>query len=119
MTTVNITTENDCDFYRVFQYVTVLGVPINITGKSMEMMLRKHATDATAVLRLGTDTGEITLTDPVNGYFSVWIKQLDLERLPLGDYDQSNIMTNIATGFKTKLWSGTLTNNAGPTRGTL
>jgi hypothetical protein len=117
MTTVNITAENDADFYRVFQYQTVAGVPINITGTTMEMMLRRHAEDATAVMRLGTDTGEIVYTNAVQGLFSIMIKQIELQRLPLGDYDQSNIMTT--GGLKTKLWSGTLTNQAGPTRGTI
>jgi hypothetical protein len=114
MTTVNITVENDADFYRVFQYQTISGTPINISGASMEMMLRRHAADETAELRLATDSGEIVLTDPVNGFFSLRISQDTLEHLGLGDYDHSNIMT--IAGYKTKIWSGTLTNNAGPTR---
>jgi hypothetical protein len=115
MAIVDITVENDADFYRLFQYVQASdNAPINITGASMEMMLRHHAEDVTALLRLGTDTGEIAITDPVNGLFSVLIAQLTLEQLGLGTYDHSNIMT--LNGMKTKVWSGTLTNNAGPTR---
>jgi hypothetical protein len=115
MAVVNITVENDADFYRVFQYVMAsAGTPINITGASMEMMLRRHAEDAEALLRLATDTGEIVITDPANGLFSVTIRQDVLERLGLGSFDQSNIMT--LAGYKTKIWSGTLVNNAGPTR---
>lgn len=114
MATVNITVSNDADFYRAFQYQTVSGMPINITGNSMEMMLRRHAKDEAAVLRLGTDTGEIVLVDAVNGLFSVRIAQETLERLGLGDFDQSNIMTEGTN--KIRIWSGTLTNNAGPTR---
>ena len=115
MSTVNITVTNDADFYRAFQYVmSSAGTPIDITGASMEMMLRRHAADAEALLRLGTDSGEIVLTDPANGLFTVMIRQDTLERLGLGSYDQSLIMT--LGGFKTKIWSGTLANNAGPTR---
>jgi hypothetical protein len=115
MATVNITVENDADFYRTFQYVMATsGTPINITGASLEMMLRRHAEDVDAVLRLGTDTGEIVLIDPVNGLFTVLITQDTLAHLALGSYDHSNIMT--LGGFKTKIWSGTLINNAGPTR---
>jgi hypothetical protein len=115
MAIVNITVENDADFYRLFQYVQASdGTPIDITGASMEMMLRRHAEDVTALLRLATDTGEIVLTDPVNGLFSVMIAQLVLEQLDLGSYDHSNIMT--LGGLKTRIWSGTLVNNAGPTR---
>lgn len=114
MATVNITVENDADFYRAFQYVMASGAPINMSGASLEMMLRRHAEDAEALLRLATDTGEIVLSDPVNGLFTVYIAQLTLERLGLGSFDQSNIMT--LGGLKTKIWSGTLVNNAGPTR---
>jgi hypothetical protein len=44
----------------------------------------------------------------------VKITQDTLARLPLGSYDHSNIMTR--GDDKTKIWSGTLINNAGPTR---
>lgn len=115
MATVNITVENDADFYRTFQYVmSSSSTPIDMTGATLEMMLRRHAADVEALMRLATDTGEIVLTDPVNGLFTVMIRQDALERLGLGDFDHSNIMTR--GGFKTKIWSGTLTNNAGPTR---
>jgi hypothetical protein len=114
MTTVNITVTNDADFYRTFQYITVAGEPIDLTGTSMVMMLRRRAADNAVLIRLGTDTGEIVYIDPVNGFFTVKIDQLTLERLGLGDFDHSNILTN--TAGKTKVWSGTLTNGAGPTR---
>jgi hypothetical protein len=115
MAIVNITVTNDADFYRAFQYVmATAGTPIDISGASLEMMLRRHAEDVEALMRLGTDTGEIVLTDPVNGLFTVMIRQEELERLGLGSFDHSNIMT--LGGLKTKIWSGTLTNNAGPTR---
>jgi hypothetical protein len=115
MAIVNITVENDADFYQLFQYVMVTsGAPINMTGASLEMMLRRHASDETAVLRLATDTGDFTLTDPINGFFTLRIGQDVLERLGLGSYDQSNIMT--VGGLKTRIWSGTLVNNPGPTR---
>jgi hypothetical protein len=115
MSTVNITVTNDADFYRAFQYVTsATGAPIDITGTSMEMMLRRHAEDVDALLRLGTDTGEIVLYDPAHGFFTVMIRQDTLERLGLGSYDHSLIMTQL--GLKIKIWDGTLVNNAGPTR---
>jgi hypothetical protein len=115
MAIVNITVENDADFYRTFQYVMSSSLtPIDISGASLEMMLRRHAADAEALLRLATDSGEIVLTDPANGFFTVYIAQLTLERLGLGSFDHSNIMT--LGGLKTKIWSGTLVNNAGPTR---
>jgi hypothetical protein len=115
MAIVDIVVANDADFNRQFQYVQASdNAPINITGAAMEMMLRANAADATAYLRLGTDTGEITITDPVNGLFSVYVSQATLAQLALGTYDQSNIMT--IGPNKTRIWSGTFTNNAGPTR---
>jgi hypothetical protein len=115
MATVNITVTNDADFYRMFQYVqTPSNTPIDMTGASLEMMLRRHAEDAEALLRLGTDTGEIVMTDPLHGFFTILITQDTLAHLGLGSFDHSNIMTQGT--LKTKIWSGTLTNNAGPTR---
>jgi hypothetical protein len=114
MAVVNITTQNDADFYRTFAWQTVAGVPINMTGMALEMMLRRHAEDQAAVLRLATDSGEIVLVNPTSGIFTVRISQDVLERLGLGDFDQSNIATR--NGQKVRVWSGTLTNNAGATR---
>ncbi|TYL87454.1 hypothetical protein [Bradyrhizobium cytisi] len=114
MAIVNITTENDADFYRTFIWQTIDGAPIDLSGGLLEMMLRRRAEDETALLRLGSDTGEIKLTDPVNGQFTVRIDQLTLARLGLGSFDQSNIFNR--NGYKVRVWSGTLINNAGPTR---
>ena len=114
MSIVNITVENDADFYRVFQYQMADATPIDMSGASLEMMLRWRAEDDTAVLRLATDSGEFSLIDAVAGKFSLLIRQPAIEQLALGTYDQSNIMT--VAGYKTKIWSGTFTINAGPTR---
>lgn len=114
MSIVNITVYNDADFYRTFGWQTLVGNPIDLTGGVMEMMLRRHASDEAAVLRLGSDSGEIVFTDPVNGVFTVRIAQDKLVRLGIGDFDQSNIFTRNA--YKVRVWSGMLTNNAGPTR---
>jgi hypothetical protein len=119
MAIVNITVENDADFYQLFQYVTTnadgsIGVPVDMTGASLEMMLRRHAADETALLRLATDTGDFVLTDTVNGFFTLMIKQPVLQQLGLGSFDQSNIMT--LSGLKTKLWSGMIVVSPGPTR---
>lgn len=115
MAIVNITVENDADFYRTFLWQTLAEVPINMTGMTLEMMLRRHASDQAALLRLATDTGEIVLTNPTNGEFTVRITQDALVHLGLGDFSQSNIAT-LVDGLKVRVWSGTLTNNAGPTR---
>jgi hypothetical protein len=114
MAIVNITTHNDADLYRAFVWQTVDGAAIDLTGGSMEMMLRRRAEDQVAVMRLATDTGDIVFTNPVAGQFTVRIAQAELERLGLGDFDHSNIFSR--SGNKIRVWSGTLTNNAGATR---
>jgi hypothetical protein len=114
MAVVNITVYNDADFYRTFVWQTVAGAPIDMTGGAMEMMLRRHAEDQIAEMRLGTDTGEIVFTNPTAGQFTVRITQAELERLALGEYEQSNIFTR--GGNKVRVWSGSLLNNAGATR---
>jgi len=116
MSIVTITVSNDADFNRTFQYMTGgdFPMPIDLAGSSMEMMLRRRAEDEVALLRLATATGEIVYTDTANGYFTVLIKQEVLERLGLGDFEHSLILTRGES--KTEVWSGTFTNNAGPTR---
>ena len=114
MAIVNITTQNDADFYRTFIWQTIAGAPIDLTGGSMEMMLRRRAEDETALLRLATDSGEIVFTNPVAGQFTLRITQHTLEQLGPGDFDQSNIFNR--NGYKVRVWTGTFINNAGPTR---
>ena len=114
MAIVTITVENDADFYRTFIWQTLAGDPIDMTGVKLEMMLRRHAEDKAAVMRLGTDTGELVLTNPQQGQFTVRIAQGELEKLGLGDFEQSMIANR--NGYKVRVWSGTLTNNAGATR---
>jgi hypothetical protein len=114
MAIVNITVYNDADFYRTFGYQTVAGDPIDLSGGAMEMMLRRHAEDVAAMLRLATDTGEIVISDALAGQFTVRIPQATLARLDLGDYEHSNVLT--IGGNKIRIWSGTFTNNAGAAR---
>ena len=114
MAIVNITVTNDADFYRVFQYMMGSGAPIDITGASMVMMLRRNAKDETALMKLSTSTGEIVIIDGPVGKFSVRIAQIELERLGLGDFDHSNVMS--LAGYKRSIWTGILTNNPGPSR---
>ena len=114
MAIVNITVENDADFYRSFVYQTTAGVPIDLTGCDMVMKLRRHAEDATAFLTLSTDTGEIVITNGAGGQFTIMISQQDLLELSLGAYDQSLILT--INSIKKKIWSGSLVVEAGPSR---
>ena len=114
MAIVNLTCENDADFYRTFQYLDVNNNPIDITGATFAMDVRRHAEDATVFLQLTSPDAGITATDPTNGFFTLLITREQLLQLSPGDYDQSLIMT--LGGIRVRMWSGVLTNNWGPTR---
>jgi hypothetical protein len=115
MAIVNITTETDADFIRSFAYqYTPSNLPVDLTGNTMRMGVRKNAADVAEVLLLTTENGLITITDPANGLFTVWMKQADLERLPIDTYDHS-LVRNTGT-LQLRIWSGTLTNTPGPSR---
>lgn len=114
MATVNITVENDADFYRTFIWQDANGVPIDLSNATFVMKARKNAVDATAYLVLATETGEIAILDGPNGQFSIRISQPRLLELSLGSYDQSLIVT--MNTLKQRVWSGELTINPGPSR---
>jgi hypothetical protein len=112
---VNITCENDSDFYRQFVYQTIDGVPINLTGNTMRMGIRHRAADAKEELLLTTENGSLTIVDPANGKFTVWISKAQLlEDLPLGNYEHSLI--RMVGGMHFRIWSGALINRAGASR---
>jgi hypothetical protein len=114
--TCDISVENDSDFRYSFVYQTVTGVPIDLTGTTMYMMLRMNLPDATVSFELTTENGRIAVTDPVNGRFSLTILQADLERLAVGVYQQSLIASSAAAGELWRIWRGSFTLNLGPSR---
>jgi hypothetical protein len=114
MAIVNITCENDADFYRQFAYQTTTGAPINLTGNTMKMGIRVNAADVTEELLLTTQNGGLTITDPVNGLFTVLITQAQLVDLEVGGYQHSLI--RIESTQQLRIWSGALTINPGPSR---
>jgi hypothetical protein len=114
MAIVNITTQNDADFIRGFVYQTISGTPIDLTGNTMWMGIRKHAADVAEQMLLTTENGGLQITDAPGGAFTVYIPQADLERLQVGDYDHSLVRSK--SGMTLRIWSGVLTNNPGPSR---
>ncbi|UPK03090.1 hypothetical protein [Bradyrhizobium sp. 170] len=114
MAIVNFTVENDADFYRQFLYRYLDGSPIDLTGNTMKMGIRKRAADAIEEMLLTTENGGLAIVDAALGKFTVRITQGQLAELPVGDYDHSLI--RMAGGLHLRVWSGMLTNNAGPSR---
>jgi hypothetical protein len=114
MAIVNITCENDADFYRAFAYQNLDGSPIDLTGCKLRMGVRRHAEDAAEQLLLTTENGGLAIIDAPNGKFTVLITQDQLVHLDTGDYEHSLILLAVASKYR--MWSGALTNNAGASR---
>ena len=114
MAVVNITTQSDADFTRGFVYQMTDGTPIDLTGDTMRMGIRRHATDASEQMLLTTENGGIAITDAPNGKFTINLVYDELRRLAPGDYAQSLI--RIHQGRRLRIWSGTLTHAPGPSR---
>jgi hypothetical protein len=114
MAIVTITCENDADFIRGFSYQDLSGDPIDLTGQTMRMGIRKHAADVTELLELTTENGGITITDAPGGAFTIYISDDQLVRMPIGQYDHSLVrMQGTAT---LRIWSGTIIVNPGASR---
>jgi hypothetical protein len=116
MAIVNITVENDADFYRQFAYQTVSGAPISLVGNTLRMGVRRHAEDVSEDMLLTTENGALVIIDPVNGIFTVRITQGQLVNLETGDYEHSLVRTITTSLEQYRIWSGTLTNNPGASR---
>lgn len=88
--------------------------PIDLTGTSMHMSVRRKAADVTVELKLTTIDGSIVYVNSIAGQFQLTISQEKLLQLEPGTYSQSLILTKGTT--QTRIWSGTLTHSAGPSR---
>jgi len=116
MAVVTITTANDADFIRGFLYqYTPSGTPVDLTGNKMRMGIRRRAEDVSEEILLTTENGGLVISDPVGGAFTVIIRQSMLVQHKVGDYEHSLIRTR-PDGMKLRVWSGTLTIEAGPSR---
>jgi hypothetical protein len=119
MAICTITCQNDADFRRGFIYNTLnpdgsTGPPIDLTGWTMKMGIRVNAADITEEMLLTTENGGLAITDPTNGKFTVTITQAQLVQMQAISYDHSLI--RMQGGVQLRIWSGTLTINAGPSR---
>jgi hypothetical protein len=115
MAIVNITVENDADFYRQFAYQTIDGAPIDLTGNKLRMGVRKNAADAAEEMLLTTENGAFAIIDPPNGKFTLRITQDQLVHLAVDVFEHS-LVRMPSTTETYRIWSGTLTNNAGASR---
>lgn len=133
--TVNITVENDADFYQVFQYTLADGVtPISIVAATFTFGVRRSLADASALFKVTSAGGSVTLNgvaqpngqiqivDGPNGKFGLWIAKAQLQAAPLGTWSHSLLITQTAAAgafpptLTTPVWSGALTINQGASR---
>jgi hypothetical protein len=121
---VNITQENDADFYQTFAYLLPDGItPISLVGATFKMSIRRSAGDAGVLLSLNStlsSSGQISLVDAPNGRFSVWILQAALVAMPLGIFAHSLVASlPTAAGVPARtvpIFNGSFTTVAGPSR---
>ena len=117
MQIVDLTTYSDADLVQSYSYQEVGGTPIDLTGWSLRLMVRKQAHDATAMFECTTQNGRIWFNDAAHGAFTLQIPISILMPLPVGSYDQSLIGTAPAPSLlRRDLWRGGLEHLAGPTR---
>jgi len=115
---VNIWTYTDAGFARTFTYKDKYLDPVDLTDVVLHMHIRAKAADATVFVALSSADGDasaIVIEDAANGKFSIAIPYATLTRLPVGEYAHSLISTDIE-GNRHRVWRGTLTHAAGPTR---
>ena len=84
-----ITIEQGATFSRSCVYKDSGGTPIDISGCTLRMDIREYAQDPTALIQLTIGNGRITITDAVNGAFSLDILAVDTAALHFenGVYD--------------------------------
>lgn len=131
---VNITVENDADFYQVFQYLLPDNVtPINIVGASFTFGVRRTLSDTGVMFKVNsaggtvtlngatTPNGQIQIIDGPNGKFGLWVSMAQLQAAPLGTWAHSLVINMPAVSLfppalTLPIWNGTLTINPGPSR---
>lgn len=126
MAIVNISTVSDADYNRAFSYMVITDAtadpvtmaPFDLTGSKLRMGVRKQAEDHEEDLLLTTENGGIVIFDALNGQFYITISKQQLSDLPTGTYVHSlvRIMSFTDQDFTYRVWSGTLTHSAGPSR---
>lgn len=117
MAIVNISTTSDQDYVHGFQLMAG-STPIDLTGQSLRMGVRRHAEDSEEQLLLTTENGSISIVDPANGIFTLTILQDQLMQLYAGDYVHSliRIIHYADRDLKYRVWSGALSHAIGPSR---
>jgi len=113
---LDLITYSDADLVNSYIHKTVAGVPVDMTGYSLRLMVRKQPDDPTAEFECTTHNGRIWWNDQAGGAFTLQIPIAILSILIPGTYYQSLIATAPNSLLRREMWRGKLEHSAGPTR---
>lgn len=114
---VNITTTSGTDFIYSFAYlVAPAGAGIDITGCTLQMMVRSTVEDTNVYINLSSNlNGGILINVPASGLFSIKITKEQLEELSAATYAQ-NLTITWPDDHTDEVWHGVLIHTIGATR---
>jgi hypothetical protein len=101
-----------------FQYTSSVGppaVPIDLTGSTLRMQLRKQESDHEAEISVWSPNNGIWIYDAVNGKFQIIITRGAMLQLVPGDY-VCDLVRTMTTGYQERIFEGTATVVEGTTR---
>lgn len=89
--------------------------PIDLTGSTLKLEIRKQETDNEAIVWVASPDQGITITDVMNGAFTIAITRDKSYRLSAGNYvtDFVRLMPN---GYQERIFEGTAVVVVGTTR---
>ena len=111
---VVIETRSNADWVVAFEYLAA-DVPVDLTGSTLALMVRKRREDHEAIVAVDTADGNIVITNPALGKFQVKLPQISLERMAAGEYLHDLIRTR-PDGLLEAMWEGELIHEIGVTR---
>jgi hypothetical protein len=108
------------DWIVPFLYATspdggVTTTPIDLTGSTLKMEIRRQESDHTVLVAASSDTQGITITDAPGGAFTILLDRNMLSQLMPGDY-VSDLVRDMTNGYQERIWEGTATVVLGTTR---
>jgi hypothetical protein len=113
---LDLVTYSDADLVSSYIHKTAAGTPVNMTGYSLRLMVRRQANDQTAEFECSTHNGRIWWNNAAGGAFTLQIPISILSILAPGTYYQSLIATEPFSLLRREMWRGKLEHSAGPTR---
>ena len=102
--TYSITLDKGASYDQVFVWKDSNSDPVDLTGYSASMVIRRGATGNPVLATLSTDSGQITLGDSA-GTITVEMSPVATDALPAGQHSYVLELTS-ASGYVTRLLKG-------------